>query len=273
MSFDMAPEHPVTNGSQLAKSHSHSGDLLITGGQLVRSHGLGDSVYFDARVHSTPVKTAHSTVTVLLRRNGEFIDTLLEPNSTDAASFDAAQGLTIESLVRVSGSILLEDQLATETDASKVATIRVSKLIVLSGAIAGIPKTTTSHGGPRDNSTLSEGRPAPIEERLNNRLLDSRVAANAAIFKLFSGVHELAVEYLSAHDFCCIPTPAFVGYEYPGDENDVFAVPYFDQTAWLTPTSEVHLGMALSADLERVYDIHTVFRREAGADGRHLAEV
>lgn len=267
----MAPEHSIKNGSQF--SNSHSGTLLVTGGQLIRSHGLGDSVYFDARVHSTPVEAANSTVTVLLRRNGEFIDALLEPNSTNASSFDAVQSLTTESLVRVSGSILLDGQHATKRDSLKVATIHVSKLIALSEAKADIFKTTTYHGGPSENSTMSEVRLAPIEERLNNRLLDTRVAANAAIFKLFSGVHEVAVEYLAAHDFHYIPTPAFISYEYPGEESDHFAVPYFDQTAWLAPTSEVHLGMALSADLGRVYDIHTVFRREAGVDGRHLTEV
>ena len=31
--------------------------------------------------------------------------------------------------------------------------------------------------------------------------------------------------------------------------------------------------MALAADLDRVYDFHTVFRREEGIDARHLTEV
>lgn len=44
---------------------------------------------------------------------------------------------------------------------------------------------------------------------------------------------------------------------------------FHDRPAWLTQTGEVHLGMVLSADLERVYDFHTVFRREEEIDSRH----
>ncbi|KAH6962028.1 hypothetical protein BKA56DRAFT_499023, partial [Ilyonectria sp. MPI-CAGE-AT-0026] len=42
--------------------------------------------------------------------------------------------------------------------------------------------------------------------------------------------------------------------------------------AYLTQTGELHLGQALSAGLERIFEIHTVFRREASPSTRHLTE-
>lgn len=111
------------------------------------------------------------------------------------------------------------------------------------------------------------------EQRLAEKSLDIGAATPADIFKTFSVVHDLAVKFLARRDFCRIATPSLIGYMYPGEEDDHFAVPYFDQGAWLAPTGEVHLGMALVRKLERVYDIHNVFRREEVVDSRHLTEV
>ncbi|KAL0929814.1 aspartate-tRNA ligase [Colletotrichum truncatum] len=184
-----------------------------------------------------------------------------------------APQLTNESLVRVSGSLTT----STET-ACEVSTLCVSELTVLSQAKAGssISNSFRSlHGGPKgedDEQKPNQLGCHQIDQRLDERVLDVRVASTAAIFKVFSGVNELAVEFLAMRDFYRIATPSLISYEYPGEEDDHFAVPYFDKTAWLAPTGEVHLGMALAADLERVYDIHNVFRQERDVDGRHLTE-
>jgi aspartyl/asparaginyl-tRNA synthetase len=79
---------------------------------------------------------------------------------------------------------------------------------------------------------------------------------------------------MSANSFHFVPTPTLINYEFPGEEWLQFGRPYFhDRPAWLTQTREVHLGMALSADLERVYHCHTVFRREEEIHSRHFTEV
>jgi aspartyl-tRNA synthetase len=131
-------------------------------------------------------------------------------------------------------------------------------------------------GCDAENSRI--GGPAPtlgssIEQRLGKKSLDVGAATPVDIFKIFSVVHDLTVEFLARRDFCRIATPSLIGYMYPGEEDDHFAVPYFDQGAWLAPTGEVNLGIALASELERVYDIHNVFRREEVVDGRHLTEV
>lgn len=245
----------------------------LANGLPVTGFAQGDDIVFDARVHMTPVAKSDAAVIILLRRSGQFIQALVEPGSVDVVSLEMARHVTAESLVRVSGSTIPESQCDDEESGSGVVKLRVSKLVALSVANADLPESLSFHGAPDEESPPLESHAAFINQRLDNRLLDARVASTASIFKLFSGVHELAVEYLAARGFYHIPTPAFINYEFPGEEDDLFSVPYFEKTARLAPTGEVHLGMALAADLERVYDIHNVFCREGDVDGRHLTEV
>ena len=261
----MASEELKPNGSNVPSSPR---DDLLVNGRAQKNLDI-----FDARVHSGPATESNATVTLLLRRSGNFIKALLAPGSADVVSLDTVRRLTAESLVRVSGSFVTGDQCDKSDIASDVAIFQVANLVTLSTAKADLPGDLKLHGAPGEVLPPVESRAALMDERLDNRLLDGRVAATAAIFKIFSGVHELAVEFLVAREFYLTPTPAFIGYRFPEEDDDYFALPYFDRTARLAPTGEIYLGMALSADLERVYNIHTVFRRESASDGRHLTEV
>ncbi|OIW29208.1 class II aaRS and biotin synthetase [Coniochaeta ligniaria NRRL 30616] len=253
----------------------------------------GHPVVFDARVHALPSISKSNTdgadhaalITLQLRRTGgHFVNILLGPDTADSSSLDAARALTVESLVRVTGCFHPDADNANQANERRdgvsapalpsKTTFRASKLVTLSIAKPGLENNPIHqldlHRAQR--TTAAPSSTASIDVRLDNRLLDARVSATAAIFKLFSGVHEQAVAILAEKRFIHIPTPALIGYEFPGEEEDLFSVPYFDIAARLAPTGEVHLGMALAADLERVYDFHTVFRREPLSDGRHLTE-
>jgi aspartyl/asparaginyl-tRNA synthetase len=227
-----------------------------------------------ARIHRVLARTPDGIATLLLRHDGRFFNCLLAPGFTDSDSLLTALDVTAESLVRVSGEIVSENEPVKHESCSQPTIIRLKTLAVLSGAKADLTQTVASHDFPDTPVSPMEPSAATLDERLDNRLLEARVAANTAIFKLFSGVHELAVGYLAAFNFHYVPTPSLIGYEFPGEEHEQFAVPYFDnQSVWLAQTGEMHLGMALAADLERVYDIHTVFRREELPGPRHLTEV
>ena len=248
-------------------------NVFVKNGQLIPKHTQRDNTIFDARVHSVQAATSNTATTILLRKKDQFITALLEPGSADVRSLEVARRLTVESLVRVLAWTTAGPQSASDGSNSEAVTIRICRLIVLSQAKAEIPRSLVLHGAPNEESSPSEIPTAILNERLDNRLLDVRVAATGAIFKISSGVHELAVAYLAALGFSFVPTPTLINYEFPGEEHLQFSLPYFDKSAWLTQTGEVHLGMALAADLDRVYDFHTVFRREEGIDARHLTEV
>lgn len=232
---------------------------------------------FDARVHAVREHSVSLEIaTIQLRLHGRFIDALVDLSSTDSASYDKLKNIAPESLLRVLAWSIHGPSVEPHdsgTNKKSTPTIRVHRFTILSNAKPGIFRGVVPHGAPGEPLGKVD-LDATLNDRLDNRLLDVRVAATNAIFRLSSGVHELAVQYMSASSFHFVPTPTLINYEFPGEEWLQFGLPYFhNRPAWLTQTGEVHLGMALSADLERVYDLHTVFRREEEVDSRHLTEV
>jgi aspartyl-tRNA synthetase len=115
------------------------------------------------------------------------------------------------------------DQHEEVSEILSTAMLRVNILVVLSTAKAHLPGHLNLHGAPGEALPSIDSRANLIEERLDNRLLDGRVAATAAIFKIFSGVYELAVGFLAMHDFYHIPTPALIGFGFPGEDDDLFS--------------------------------------------------
>ncbi|KAM0512001.1 hypothetical protein ACHAPE_009357 [Trichoderma viride] len=231
--------------------------------------GQNEGIIFTGRVHNISPDKVSGSIAILLRKNGQFFQCELKSTDcADPAIFATAQRLTPESLVRISCGIIASDNASSETS----TVTQVSALDILSEATANLPSDLKLHGAPGETLPSLDERIRLLDTRLDHRLLDARVAATASIFKIFSAVHNLAVKYLAGQEFHYIPTPAFVGYEFPAEEEDHFYLDYLGRQAMLAPTGEVHLGMALAADLERVYDIHTVFRREPKSDGRHLTE-
>ena len=113
-----------------------------------------------------------------------------------------------------------------------------------------------------------------LEERLNNRILDVRNAATGAIFKLHSGLCQLIVEFLCSKNFHWIHTPRIISATVAGD-NEFFHLPYFGRNAWLAQSSQHHKQMALSMDMQRVFEIGPVFRAEmkSRTSARHMTEV
>ncbi|KAF4341801.1 aspartate-trna ligase [Fusarium beomiforme] len=219
--------------------------------------------------HSNKVDTSIEgrVINLVLRDDGAFAKGTIDLDTVDESTTVIAQKLTPESIIRAWAAPM--DSL----DGGFAIAVQVWKLTSLADAVTDLPAPIISHLAPGDVD-----KPAPdaslliLNERLNNRIIDVRVAATGAVIKLFSGAYELAVEHLVGQGFHWIHTPALINYRNPGDD-DYFSVNYIDgQEAWLTQTGEYHLFMALSAGLERVFDISTVFRREKEVTTRHLTE-
>lgn len=245
-----------------------SPSAIHTDGEVINgAHANCKSRVFDARVHRLE-SVRPEAVVILLRYADQFTPAVIKSSAVDVQTFTKAQHLTPETLLRVT--------LIDEYDAQQEKELSsISKLHVLAEAKPGISKNILSHGAPGEvKDDAMAMTPEAVQLRFDNRILDARVSANAAVAKLFSAVFELAVGQLAELDFWRIPTPALIGWEFPGDEHEQFALNYFDrETAWLSQTGDVHLEMALAADFERVYDVHTVFRREENVTARHMTEV
>ncbi|KAH6987045.1 hypothetical protein EDB80DRAFT_756212 [Ilyonectria destructans] len=207
----------------------------------------------------------------LTRQNGQLFWNVGGEAKCKSSTLEAAVNINRESLVRVYGSYVPDVKVRhSPNNINGLPLVRVWKLTTIGAAVKDLRHNAVCHGAPGEEPEQHDA--LLLNERLNNRVLDLRVASNGAIIKLFSGIYELTVEYLTGHGFDYITTPSLIGYKVPGDD-DYFEVPYFnDRKAYLTQTGELHLGQALSAGLERIFEIHTVFRREASPSTRHLTE-
>ena len=110
-----------------------------------------------------------------------------------------------------------------------------------------------------------------LKTRLDNRVLDLRVSANQAIFRLQSGVGQLFREFLYKNNFIEIHTPKLIAGSSEGGAN-VFKFKYFDIDACLAQSPQLYKQMAVIGDFERVFEIGPVFRAENANTPRHLCE-
>lgn len=207
---------------------------------------------------------AATSISLVLRDEGSFVAASVEEGVVDNSTLEMVQILTPESIVRVSGNLV----------SAPTTFIQVSKIVVLANSLADLPKGVVSHGAPGEEEAIENQLGALVlHERLNNRVADVKVAATGAIFKLLSGIFQLAVEHQTTGGFHWVSTPGLINYRIPGDD-DYFPVSYFDnEQVWLAQTGEFHLQIALAMDFKRGFEIRNVFRRERKVSSRHLTEV
>jgi aspartyl-tRNA synthetase len=225
-------------------------------------------VAFDARVNKVLRPESPGQLSLELRVQETFLIANVDSNSIGVAAWELAQKLTPESIVRVAGRVhLLGDKAEANghkgTTSSNAYAIQIADLAVIAQASPNLPSFHRN-----ELSTLG------LEERLNNRILDVRNAATGAIFKLHSGMCQLIVEFLCSNGFHWLHTPRLITATIAGD-NEYFRLPYFGRDAWLAQSSQHHKQMALSMDMERVFEIGPVFRAEvkSRASARHMTEV
>jgi aspartyl/asparaginyl-tRNA synthetase len=106
---------------------------------------------------------------------------------------------------------------------------------------------------------------------LNYRWLDLRVPANNAIMRIRSGISFIFREAVFFDYFVVINTRKLIAGESEGG-SEVFRTDYFGQPACLAQSPQLYKQMAISADLDRVFEIGPVFRAENSHTRRHLCE-
>jgi len=107
--------------------------------------------------------------------------------------------------------------------------------------------------------------------RLDNRVIDLRTVANQAIFRIQSGVCTLFREVLLQKGFVEIHSPKLIGTASEGGAG-VFKVGYFQTDAYLAQSPQLYKQMAVTGDLQKVFEIGPVFRAENSNTHRHMTE-
>ena len=110
-----------------------------------------------------------------------------------------------------------------------------------------------------------------LDTRLDNRFIDLRNDKNMKIFEIQSSFVEYMREYLYQNDFTEIHTPKFIGAASESG-SEVFEVKYFDRKAYLAQSPQFYKQMAMSAGLNRVFEVAPCFRAENSNTSRHATE-
>mmetsp|Transcript_1398 Transcript_1398/g.3705 ORF Transcript_1398/g.3705 Transcript_1398/m.3705 type:complete len:343 (+) Transcript_1398:209-1237(+) len=117
-------------------------------------------------------------------------------------------------------------------------------------------------------------RPIPVigqDLRLDHRWLDLRTPANQAIMRVKAHMASAFRQQLIQAGFVEIFSPKLVPGQSEGGA-EVFRTDYFGQQVCLAQSPQLYKQMAISSDLDRVFEIGPVFRAEKSRSRRHLCE-
>jgi aspartyl-tRNA synthetase len=183
------------------------------------------------------------------------------------------QDLTLETIVDIQGTLAAAE---VRTCSQGKIELQVMRCYVVSRSPAILPFLLEDAARSDEEIAASQSSDKPLaavyqENRLDNRWLDLRVPANNAMMRLQSAVCQLFRESLYAQGFIEIHTPKLIAGESEGG-SEVFRTDYFGTSACLAQSPQLYKQMAISADLNRVFEIGPVFRAEKSNTRRHLCE-
>lgn len=181
--------------------------------------------------------------------------------SSDQPSYKIAEGLTLESVILVTGT--LQPKPPKKNDPNPVADF---ELLATSAELI---------------SLANENLPIPVLAKTNNeagselsfdwRWLDLRQADKQFIFKVWTKLEQGFRNYFSDNDFIQIYTPSFMSTASETG-SEVFEVKYFDRKAYLAQSPQFYKQMAIASGLEKVFSFGPVFRAEPSFTSRHVTE-
>ncbi|MGT2425537.1 aspartate--tRNA(Asn) ligase [Amnibacterium kyonggiense] len=110
-----------------------------------------------------------------------------------------------------------------------------------------------------------------IDKRLDHRFLDLRNPANALIFKVSTTFEHALRAWWVEHGFVEIHTPKLMNS--PSESRaELFQVPYFETTAYLSQSPQHFKQMAQAAGFGRIFEIADAFRADPSFTARHATE-
>jgi len=175
------------------------------------------------------------------------------------AAFQAAEKLTLESVIEVKGELQAKPLKKGETLADYELGVKELKIISLANENLPIPVLDKA-----DNE-------ANLDNRLDWRWLDLRRDENQLIFKTWTKLEEGFREYFKQNDYLQIYTPYLMSTASESG-SEVFEIKYFDRKAYLSQSPQFYKQMAMASGLEKVFMFGPVFRAELSFTTRHVTE-
>eukprot|EP00171_Calliarthron_tuberculosum_P005145 IDg5145t1 len=248
---------------------------------------VADSVWVRARLHKVQLKGQLGFLT--LRADLDTVQAVVDGKEIVKWAKGA---LTPETIVDVQAEIAVPDGGAVAKCTVGSIELRIQRLYVVSRSEPILPLTLEDATRPLDEDSATPGSVAPEsvapestgdgaggqrrptvtrDTRLNNRVIDVRVAPHASIMRVQSAVSMLFREYLHSQGFVEIHSPKLIAGSSEGGA-DVFKLDYFGRQCCLAQSPQLYKQMAICADLQRVYEVGPVFRAEKSNTHRHMTE-
>jgi asparaginyl-tRNA synthetase len=186
---------------------------------------------------------------VEVRDGSGVVQAVVKKGQVPDADLEAAAGATIESAVRVRGSV--------REDARQVGGVELtaSGFEVLAACTADFPLGKKEHG---------------VGFLMDQRHLWLRSSKPAAVLRIRAEVERACREHLDALGFTAVDAPIFTPGAAEGTAT-LFPVDYFGRQVYLSQTGQLHMEAAAQA-LGRVYCFGPTFRAEKSKTRRHLTE-
>ena len=278
LSVDEQSSYQKMGDMTLVMSRSRTNRNFATVADLENKeiYPTGSNVWLRGRLHSIRVKGG--SCFLVLRQNAYntvqacFFKDKEDPEGSKKM-INYLKTLTVESIIDLEGTIVDADVKSCSIQALE---LKINRIHSVAKAQAQLPFLVEDAARSEADVEASQttDRPFPRlgqELRLDNRWMDLRTPANNSIMRIQSGVCQLFRESLYAQGFIEIHTPKLIAGESESGAG-VFTTDYFGTTACLAQSPQLYKQMAISSDLERVFEIGPVFRAENSNTRRHLCE-
>ncbi len=118
---------------------------------------------------------------------------------------------------------------------------------------------------------ILENKKSDLDTRLNWRVLDFRSPSTNAIFRVQNALVTGFRGHLTAEGYMEFQPPCIIGSASEGGA-DLFAIPYFEKTAYLAQSPQLYKQMC-AMSFEKVFTITPIWRAEKFNTPTHLNEV
>jgi nondiscriminating aspartyl-tRNA synthetase len=189
----------------------------------------------------------------LVRDRSGVVQITLKKGATAPELFAAFARIPRESVVEVDGIV------RASTQAARGLELRPDRLEVVTEA--GVPLPL----GVVDKVHVE------LDTRLNHRVLDLRKPEVRAVFELRAALLAGFRRSLGELGFLEVETPKLLRQGAEGGAT-LFAVQYFEETAYLAQSPQLYKQMLMGAGFERVFEIAPAFRAEPSDTVRHITE-
>lgn len=215
-------------------------DLAEHIGQQVSVYGWVNSLRLQRTLQFVIVRDHTGLVQVTHRR----------PEGGSALEEVIEHGMPPESAVKVTGTVVANE-------------------VVKLGGLELVP--TSMEVVAKAQTPLPIDRESGIEHRLDWRFLDLRYPEHRVIFEVQTTLEQALREFAYAQGCLELHTPKLMGTASESGA-EVFAVRYFDRTAYLAQSPQFYKQMAIAGGIDRVFEIGPVFRAEPSFTSRHATE-